>query len=101
MFISNITIKVDNAILQEWMQWQREEHIPEIMATNLFYEYKFFRLLDQDETEGSTFVIQYYASTKNNYNRYIQQHAPALREKALKKWGDGFIAFRSLLESVQ
>ncbi len=101
MYIYNITIKVDDDILHEWMQWQREEHIPEIMATNFFYEYKFFRLLDQDETEGSTFVIQYYASTKNNYNRYIQQHALALREKALKKWGDGFIAFWSLLEPVQ
>ena len=100
MFIYNITIKVNNAILEEWIKWQKEEHIPEIMATNLFDEYRFFRLLAQDDSEGPTFVIQYCASSRKNYDQYIQQYAPNLREKALKQWGNGFIAFRSLLESV-
>ena len=101
MYIYNITIKVDNDILHEWMQWQREEHIPEMMDTKLFDDYKFFRLLDVDDSDGPTFVIQYYISVKDNYDQYIQQYAPAFREKALKKWSDGFIAFRTLLEPVQ
>lgn len=101
MFIYNITIKVDNAILEEWMNWQKEEHIPEIMATKLFNDYKFFRLLDQDDSEGPTFVLQYLTASRKNYDQYIQQHAGLLREKAIKKWGNRFIAFRSLLESVQ
>lgn len=49
MFIYNITIKVDNHILQQWLKWQKEEHMPEIMATNLFTENKFFKLLDQED----------------------------------------------------
>ncbi len=57
MFIYNITIKVNNAILKEWMKWQMEEHIPEGMSTNLFDQYKFFRLLNQDDTEGPNFVF--------------------------------------------
>ena len=101
MFIYNITIKVNNAIVEDWMTWQYEEHIPEIMATNLFTEYTFFRLLEQDESEGPTFVLQFHTASRKNYDQYIQQHAGLLREKALKKWGDRFIAFRSLLESVQ
>src|SRR5688572_1044624 len=101
MFIYNITIKVHNSIAAEWMKWQLEEHIPEIMSTNLFNEYKVFRLHDQDETEGPTYVFQYYTPDRNNYDRYINEHASRLREKAIKKWQDGFIAFRSLLESVQ
>jgi hypothetical protein len=100
MFIYNITIKVNNSILEEWIKWQDEEHIPEIMATNLFDDYRFFRLLGQEDPEGSTFVIQYATSSRKNYDEYIQQYAVDLREKALKKWGDQFIAFRSLLESV-
>ena len=93
-------MKVNNSILAEWIKWQQQEHIPEIMATGLFDEYRFFRLLDQDESDGPTFVIQYCTSSRKSYDQYIQQHAAGLREKALKKWGDGFIAFRSLLESV-
>ena len=59
MLIYNITIKVDHSILEEWIKWQMEEHIPEIMATGLFDRYKFFRLLEQDDTEGATYIIQY------------------------------------------
>ena len=101
MFIYNITVKVNKAILKEWLAWQKEEHIPEIMATNLFNEFKMYRLHDQDDTEGSTYIFQYFTPEKNNYKSYIENFAPSLRKKALNKWGDGFIAFRSLLESVQ
>ena len=101
MLIYNITIKVSNSIAGEWLKWQREEHIPEIMCTGLFDQYKFFRLLEQDDTEGPTFVFQFHTSDRKNYDRYIHEHADRLREKALKKWGDRFIAFRSLLEAVQ
>jgi hypothetical protein len=101
MFIYNITIKVNNSIAQEWMKWQMEEHVPEIMATGLFTEFKIFRLLDQDDYEGPTFVFQYYADERKKYDRYIREYAPRLIEKAFQKWGNGFITFRSLLERVQ
>lgn len=101
MFIYNITIKVNNSIAEEWLKWQMEEHVPEIMATHLFKNFKIFRLLDQDDSDGPTFIFQYYADNRKNYDRYVQEHAPMLRVKAFKKWGNGFIAFRSLLERVQ
>ena len=88
-------------ISDEWVHWQMEEHIPEIMSTQLFDEYKFFRLLEQDDSEGPTFVIQYFTPLKENYEKYINEFAPVLRERAFKKWGNQFIAFRSLLQAVQ
>jgi hypothetical protein len=101
MFIYNITSKISNAILKDWIVWQKEEHIPEIMATKLFDDFKFYRLLDQDETDGATYVIQYFTSNKKRYEKYITEMAPSLKEKAFKKWGDQFLSFRSLLQSVQ
>ena len=100
MFIYNITIKVDNEIVQQWLQWQREVHIPEIMATNLFDDNKIFKLLEHDDNNSSTYVLQYFTETKENYNSYINEYAPALREKALERWGNNFIAFRTLMQIV-
>lgn len=100
MFIYNFTFKVSNSIAGEWMQWQLGEHIPEIMFTGLFEQYKIFRLLEQDETEGQTFIIQYYTVSKENYEMYVKKYAAGLTEKAFAKWGDAFIAFKSLLQSV-
>ena len=101
MFIYNITIKVNNAIQDEWMQWQQEVHIPEIMLTGLFERYQVFRLLDQDDAEGPTFIFQFHTASEENYRRYLREFAPGLREEAFEKWDPGFIAFRSLLRSVQ
>ena len=101
MFIYNITSKVDHTILNEWLQWQKEIHIPEIMATGLFYEHRFYQLLEHDDEEGKTFVTQYLAKTKEDYDKYLQHFAPLLREKSFQKWGDQVIGFRSLLQNVQ
>lgn len=101
MLVYSITIKVDAALRERWLRWQREEHIPEIMATGLFDEYKIFRLLEQEDPDGDTFVIQYFTTTRERYEEYIRQHARCLRDRSLQAWGAGIIAFRSLLESVQ
>lgn len=98
--IYNVTIKVAESIKNEWLQWLKEEHIPEVTGTGCFTHALIVRLLETDESEGPTFAIQYYAATKSDYDRYIELHAPLLRQKSLNKWGDRFIAFRSVMEIV-
>jgi hypothetical protein len=95
MIVYNITIKVSPHIEKEWLQWQKQEHIPEIIASGCFTEYKFFRLLEQDDSEG-----QYFSPTPAGYHNYIDHHAPELRKKAIARWGDKFIAFRTVMEVV-
>ncbi|HVT85450.1 MAG TPA: DUF4286 family protein [Chitinophagaceae bacterium] len=101
MIVYNITMKVDPSIEKDWIKWQREEHIPEILATGLFTEHKFFRLLEQDETDGVTYVIQYFASSLENYQQYVEKFAPLFRKKASDKWKDRFVGFRTVMQVVQ
>jgi hypothetical protein len=100
MIVYNITIKVNHNIAHEWLVWQREEHIPEIMATKLFYDYKMYRLLEHDEEDGITFTVQYFASSIEMYQQYISAFAPLMREKAFAKWGNQFTGFRTIMEAV-
>ena len=99
MIVYNISMKVTKDIEESWLRWQQEEHIPDIMSSGLFIEHKFFRLLE-DDVEGSTYVVQYFAASIENYNEYVNKVAPLLRKKAIERWGDRFIAFRSLMEVV-
>ncbi len=101
MFIYNITIKVNNSIFNQWIKWQIEEHVPQIMDTHLFSQYKVYKLLEQDEADEITYIFQFHTDDLKNYEKYIAEHAPLLREKAISKWRDGFVSFRSLLQSVQ
>ena len=76
------------------------EHMPEVIATGCFTGSQFVKLLDTDETDGPTYAAQYYANTRADYDRYMQLYAGKLRDRSTAKWGDAFIAFRTLMETV-
>ena len=99
--IYNVTIKVDAAIADAWLEWLLKEHIPDVMRTGCFTSNKVVRLLEVDDSEGPTYAIQYNAESKADYNRYIEMHAPAMRQKSFDKWGHRFIAFRSVMQEVK
>lgn len=98
MIIYNVTLKVDNSVAEEWVQWMKQEHMPELQNTGLFTGYRLCRLLEQDEAEGVTFSAQYTCDSLEDYNAYISKHAQTMRDKAFSRFGGKFIAFRSVME---
>ncbi|HYD22831.1 MAG TPA: DUF4286 family protein [Flavipsychrobacter sp.] len=97
MIIYNVTVKVDKSIVEEWLRWMRQEHIPDLMKTGLFVDAKLCRLLEQDETDGKTYVAQYFLDSLEHYNSYIAEHASRMRDKGFKRFGNKFIAFRTVM----
>ncbi|WP_431213012.1 DUF4286 family protein [Puia sp. P3] len=100
MIVYNVTSKVRWDILEGWLNWQLERQIPSIMATGLFDNHQVFRLLEQDEDEGPTFVVQFFTSSIDRYQQFVIEFGPAMQQEGYEKWGNGFISFRTLLESV-
>ena len=98
--IYNVTTQVNHNIAESWLQWLKEEHIPDMVATGCFSRATILRLIEVDETQGATYAIQYHATSKALYNRYIETFAEEMRKKVTGKWGDRFIAFRSVLRVV-
>lgn len=100
MLIYNVTTKVSPTIHERWLEWMKKEHIPEIIATGLFHDYRICRLLDQDDSDGPTYAVQYFTDTLENYHTYLQEHASLLRQKSFDAFGDQFVAFRTVMQVV-
>lgn len=100
MIIYNVTIKVEPEIAAAWLEWMKQVHIGEVMATGLFHDYRMCRLLEQDDSEGPTYTVQYATDTLENYNTYITEHAALLRQKSFDMFGDRFVAFRTVMQVV-
>ena len=100
MYIYNVTIKVSDSIKSDWLIWLKEEHIPDVMRTSCFESSNVLRLREVDDTEGPTYIVQYTCKNKENYDRYINHFATDMRNRSYEKWGNGFIAFRTLLEQM-
>ena len=100
MLLYNITIGIDKEVESEWLQWMKTVHIPEVMRTNLFSDFKIYKVL-HDEDEGNTsYSIQYLAQTLDEVTVYFEKFAPAILEKLRLRFKDKHVAFMTLLEEV-
>ncbi len=99
MIIYNVTVQLDKEVHQEWLQWMKNKHIPEVMASGQFLDYRIFRLIDESE-EVVTYACQYQCESMDNIHRYQETYAPALQADHRKRYDGRFVAFRTLLEDV-
>jgi Domain of unknown function (DUF4286) len=55
MIINNITYSVDKTLEQDFLEWLKAVHIPDVMMTLKPKSYKILRLLTEIENAGATF----------------------------------------------
>jgi hypothetical protein len=85
MIIYNVTCNVGSHMAEEWLLWMQQEHIPEVMQTGCFTEYKILKLLtDADDNEGVNYAIQYTANSIENYNQYKDHLVRYYKQKRRK-----------------
>jgi hypothetical protein len=100
MIIYNVTIKVDRSIQRPWLEWLKHEHIPDMVGTGCFTHAVILHLVEADDEEGITYAVQYHAASKALYDSYIEKFAETMRKKGIDKWGNKFIAFRTIMQVV-
>ena len=99
MVIYNVTLKVEPGIAEEWAQWMKDEHIPDVMKTGSFQSQRFFKIRI-DEEDGVSFCVQYEALTEKDLEDYFTNHAPRLQTEHMNRYANKFVAFRTLLEYI-
>ncbi|MEM6522550.1 MAG: DUF4286 family protein [Bacteroidota bacterium] len=100
MVLYNVTVGVDKDIELEWLSWMKNEHIPEVMETGKFMEYKIFKVLGHDDPSTTSYSVQYFSADISLINEYLTHDAPVLIQKHQIKYKDRHVAFRTLLEEV-
>ena len=100
MFVYNVTIKVLDVIKNDWLAWLKEEHIPDVLGTGCFSTAIILHLLETDDSEGPTYAIQFHAASMDDYTRYLNEFSGIMRQRSFDRWGDKFIAFRTIMEVV-
>ena len=100
MILYNVTVKVDHYVVGDWVRWMKNTHIPDVMKTGIFSEYKFFRLLTVDETDGITYAIQYFCADIPAYEKYQNEFAPQLQKEHQERYEGKFVAFRTLMQMI-
>ncbi|MEL7271257.1 MAG: DUF4286 family protein [Bacteroidota bacterium] len=100
MLIYNVTINIDDTVHDEWLLWMKDKHIPDMLATGKFSHAKMTKVLVEEDLGGTTYSVQYTTKDRDTLDRYYKENAQILRQDALKRFADKFVAFRTELEIV-
>lgn len=100
MIIYNVTVNIDADVHDEWLEWMRSTHIPDVMNTGCFSESRISRIHAEEEG-GMSYAIQYIALSQDKFDVYQQLFAPKLQHEHSAKYQGKFAAFRTMLSIVE
>lgn len=99
MILYNVTMNVDLSIEEEWLNWMKNVHVKDVLATGFFINHKIFRLISQEQ-QGVTYAFQYFANSIEDIEKYQESFGPKLQMDVVNRYGEGVMTFRTLLESM-
>ena len=87
--VYEITATVQADLAADYEQFMRDEHIPELLATNLFTDAELM-----SDGNGS-FRIVYVCGSRADLESYLTKFAAAMRQKSLDRFPSGVEASRA------
>lgn len=100
MILYSVTISIDPNVAEEWLNWMRFVHIPEVMATQCFIESRISKILVDDEN-GISYSVMYVCPNQELMDDYHSKHAPRLQKDHAQRYEGRFAAFRTLLNIIE
>ncbi len=100
MILYNVTINIEPDIQEDWVQWMKHKHIPDVLNTGLFRGHYFFRIISNPQEEGLTYCIQYFLDNIRDYEKYQEKYAPALQKEVEERYKEKFVAARTIMKEV-
>ena len=99
MIIYNVTTIIEDDAQEEYVQYMKNVHMPEVMATGKFYSCNLLRLTEP-VNEGITYCAQYIADDAAKLADYRENYSPKLQQDIQTQFANKFVSFRSVLEKV-
>lgn len=100
MIIYNVTVSIDHSVHEDWLEWMRTKHIPDVMSTDCFIESRISKIHGEEEGE-ITYAIQYIAPSQDKFDVYQQLFAPKLQHEHSTRYQGKFAAFRTILSIIE
>ena len=97
MLIYQVKIEVDPGIEDEWQQYMKRIHVPDVLATGLIVTHQIWKISD---SEIPTYCYNYFFKDKSSYEQYNRDFASALRADPIKKFKNKFKASRQFFDLV-
>ncbi len=94
MIIYSVEINIDQDVSEKWVEWMLKKHIPDVMKTQLFSNFKFKKILNSKNQ--NLYTIEYEMESMEQYFKYKNNFANNLQKEHAKKFENKFSSKRDL-----
>jgi hypothetical protein len=98
MFVYEVIASVKSDRAAEWHAWI-VPHMQEVVDTGCFDSASLERIIDET-TSDVLFRVRYQSPSMDLVDRYIADHAPALRAAGIERFGDDVSTRRTIAERL-
>lgn len=96
MIIYEVNLTIDNHIYREYYDWL-VSHIRTILQFDGFIHAEVAKeKLADHPTNKTNMTVRYTLNTEKDLDNYLQNHAPAMRQDGIKRFGNQFNAQRRI-----
>lgn len=100
MILYNVTVKIEEEIAEQWLNYMLTKHIQDVIDTGCFMNARISKMIAHSEDAGPTYSIQYLAPSMKELHKYQAHFAPALQKEHVELFGEKALAYRSMMEVV-
>ena len=101
MVIYSVTVNIEDESEKDWLEWMKKVHIPQVLDSGLFQDYRLLKVLTRQEDEtGQTYNIQYECKSISDFEEYQEKHAMNIQKEHSERYKGKFFAFRTILEKA-
>ena len=92
MIAYEVTVDVDEALVERYITCMKQRHVPQILATGCFAH------AELDRATATRFRQRYLAANLADLELYLERHAPALRADFAREFPAGVTLSREIWE---
>ncbi len=89
-----VSVEVRADLCAAFEDYMRDKHLPEILATGCFKHIRF------DQASAGVYRTCYQAENEDDYARYLNQHATAMRADFMQHFPEGCTPSRQVFRDL-
>lgn len=94
----SFVIEVNTELM--WLNFVKNDFIPRFMLHGEFIEYRFTKVLTQDQPDP-TYNIQFSVNNTQNLNLFLQSEGKRIHNEMVEKFNGKIAVFSLLLQDIQ
>ena len=100
MYFYSMSFVIEESTELMWLNFVKSDFIPRFMHYGEFIEYRFTKVLTQDQPDP-TYNIQFSVNNTHNLNLFLQSEGKRIHNEMVEKFNGKIAVFSLLLQDIQ